>query len=102
MNIGDTGTNANQAQRIRFPFDVQFTTSGTNSSLPAFPSAGNEAFFSLTASINIQGTPFPLTPTAEIELVGGADPYFTNVNPDQGNFFYLSQDLRVFTITPGT
>jgi hypothetical protein len=34
--------------------------------------------------------------------VGGADPYFTNVNPDQGNSFYLSQDLRVFTITAGT
>jgi hypothetical protein len=34
--------------------------------------------------------------------VGGSDPYVPNVNPTQGNAFYLSQDLRVFTITPGT
>src|SRR2546430_6249272 len=35
------------------------------------------------------------------ELVAGADPYFTNVDPTQNNVFYLSQDLRVFTSTPG-
>ena len=96
--LGDTGASANKAQRIRFPFDVKFTTS----SLSAFPAAGAETFFSLSATIIADGNPFPLAPTAEIELVGGADPYFTNVNPDQGNFFYLSQDLRVFTITAGT
>ena len=32
--------------------------------------------------------------------MGGADPYYTNVDPGQGNVFYLSQDLRVFTATP--
>jgi hypothetical protein len=101
-DVGKSGANANVAQRIRFSYDVKFTTSGSNSSLPAFPATGAEAFFSLSATITIQGNQLPLTPTAEIELVGGADPYFTNVNPDQGNFFYLSQDLRVFTIIPGT
>jgi hypothetical protein len=100
--LGDSGANANLAQRIGFPFDVQFTTSGANSSLGAFPAAGAEAFFSLSATIEIGGSQLPLTPTAEIEPVGGVDPYFTNVNSAQGNAFYLSQDLRVFTITPGT
>jgi Pro-kumamolisin, activation domain len=101
-DVGNTGANANVVQRIRFPFDVQFTTSGANSSLPAFPAAGMESLLSLSATITIGGNQLPLTPTAEIELVGGADPYFTNVNPDHGNYFYLSQDLRVFTITAGT
>jgi hypothetical protein len=38
--VGKTGANANVAQRIRFPFDVQFTISGANNSLTAFPAAG--------------------------------------------------------------
>jgi hypothetical protein len=96
------GSDVNQAQRIRFSYDVQFTTSGLDSSLGAFPAAGQETYLSLSATITIQGQVLPLTPMTEIELVGGADPYFTNVNPDQGNYFYLSQDLRVFTITAGT
>jgi hypothetical protein len=33
--------------------------------------------------------------------VSGADPFFTNINPNKNNVFYLSQDLRVFTATPG-
>jgi hypothetical protein len=37
---------------------------------------------------------------AAFELVAGADPYFTNVDPQANNVFYLSQDLRVFTVTP--
>ena len=36
----------------------------------------------------------------EFFLLGGDDPYFTNVNANAGNQPYLSQDLRVFTITP--
>jgi hypothetical protein len=38
----------------------------------------------------------------EFELVGGADPYFTNVDPGADNVFYLSQELRVFKATPGS
>jgi len=38
--------------------------------------------------------------STEFELVAGADPYFTNIDPTQDNVFYLSQDLRVFTATP--
>jgi hypothetical protein len=101
-DVGNTGANADVVQRIRFPYDVQFTTSGANSSLTAFPAVGMETYLSLGATITIQNNQLPLTPMTEIELVGGADPYFSNVNPDQGNYFYLSQDLRVFTITSGT
>jgi hypothetical protein len=34
-------------------------------------------------------------------LLAGADPYFANIDPNQGNLAYLSQDLRMFTGTPG-
>ena len=37
---------------------------------------------------------------APLELIGGEDPYFTNIDPTTQNVFYLSQDLRVFTATP--
>jgi hypothetical protein len=40
------------------------------------------------------------TAITEFELVGGADPYFTNVDPSQNNVFYLRQNLRLFTATP--
>jgi hypothetical protein len=38
--------------------------------------------------------------STQFELVAGANPYFTNIDPTQDNVFYLSQDLRVFTATP--
>ena len=40
--------------------------------------------------------------STKFELVAGADPYFTNIDPAQDNVFYLSQDLRVFTATPAS
>ena len=43
---------------------------------------------------NVQSLP------AEFVLLGGDDPYFTNVNATADNEPYLSQDLRVFTVTP--
>jgi hypothetical protein len=86
-------------QRIRFPFDVIFA----NSTLNAFPAAGAAAIFEvLNAQLNRAGGPLPdASAITEFELVGGADPYFTNVDPTQDNVFWLSQDLRVFTATPG-
>lgn len=85
-------------QRIRFPYDVTFQT-GT---LAAFPSPGQPAVFEeLDAAASVGGNPLRGASAAtEFELVGGADPYFTNINPAQDNVFYLSQDLRVFTATP--
>jgi len=86
-------------QRIRFPFDVRFT----NATLGAFPAPGNNPIEEvLNAVINVGGNPLPgAAAVTEFELVSGADPYFTSVNPAQNNEYWLSQDLRVFTATPG-
>jgi hypothetical protein len=84
-------------QRIGFPFDVKF------SSLGPFPSSG-ETPAEVDTSIRILGVNFPAT--TEFFFLAGADPYFTNVvqdqsNPANVNAPWLSQDLRVFTATPG-
>jgi hypothetical protein len=86
------------ASRIRIPFTVQFSSSSMNS----FPTAnppGQTAELLLTATMSIAGQSYGAETT--IELVAGADPYFLNVNTSQNNVFYLSQDLNVFTVTPG-
>lgn len=92
-------TNAEIPQRIRFPFDVRFS----NATLGAFPNPGDDPIEELLdAVINVGGNPLPgAAAVTEIELISGADPYFTNINAAQGNDFWLSQDLRVFTVTPG-
>jgi hypothetical protein len=99
-DVGNTGANANVSQRIRFEYEVQFT--GASLSSPtAFPPPGSPTpnAYTLNPSINIQGKEFPGV-SAEFFLLGGDDPYFTNINETAGNQPYLSQDLRVFTITP--
>jgi hypothetical protein len=102
-DIGKTGANANAVQRIRFGYDIKFTGgTGTNNSLQAFPAPGAApSFMALSATINIQGQTLSFNPLTDFELLGGDDPYFTNVNPAAGNAFYLSQDLRVFSGTAG-
>ena len=82
-------------QRVRFPYDVDFTAGD----LAFFPAPGAapitlelDGAFTLGGNTARAGT--------ILELTGGADPYFTNVNPALGNVSYLSQDLRVFTATP--
>jgi hypothetical protein len=94
--LGNTGANANVAQRIRFDYEVQFTNASLKSA--AFPAAGGAPKpYTLTATLNLQRQP---QVSAEFFLLGGDDPYFTNINKTAGNQPYLSQDLRVFTITP--
>lgn len=83
-------------QRILFPFDITFVPG----SYGDFPVSGETAV-ELFANITIGGTALPQA-AADFFLLAGADPYFTNVDPGQNNVFYLSQDLRVFTITPET
>ena len=96
-DIGGTGTDANVTQRIRFEYGITFN--GPLASDP-FPVPGSPpAPFTLQATINIQGTPVQSLP-AEFFLLNGEDPFFTNINDSAGNVPYLSQDLRVFTITP--
>ena len=36
----------------------------------------------------------------DFELIAAGDPYFANINPQQNNQPYLSQDLRVFSVAP--
>ncbi len=96
-DLGNTGANATVPQRIRFGYGVDFT----NSSLGVFPASGAAPkTFTANASISILGQADQLTPDAEFFLLGGDDPYFTNVNSAANNGFWLSQDLRVFTGTP--
>jgi hypothetical protein len=83
-------------QRILFPFDMDFT-SASLSIFPAPASAPIEGL--LNGSITVLGAAF--NAATVLELLSGADPYFTNVDPIQNNAAYLSQDLRVFTATPG-
>ena len=83
-------------QRVRFPFDIDFSAS----SLSLFPSSTNPPVEELlNGSITVLATAFNAPPTL-FEFVAGSDPYFTNVDPTQNNVYYLSQDLRVFTATP--
>ena len=81
-------------QRIRYPYNITFPSGIT------FPATG-ETPYQLSASITVPGNPTPFTAETLFELVAGANPYFSNVNPTQNNVFWLSQDLRVFTCTPG-
>ena len=93
----ENGADPGAQQRIRVPFDITFS----NASLADFPASGSQTF-ELDAFLATGGNPVPGTNASTLfELVAGADPYFTNVDPAQNNVFYLSQDLRVFTATPG-
>jgi hypothetical protein len=94
---------ADTPQRILFPYNVDFS-SGAN--VPPFPPPGpppTSLPFELDSSIAFQGFNGSNALAAQtlFELVSGADPYFTNIDPNVDNEFYLSQDLRVFTLTPG-
>jgi hypothetical protein len=82
-------------QRVRFPYDVDFS----QPSLLGFPPVGSERELELDGVIAVAGRRF--SARTDLEFVAGADPYFTNIDPAAENVFYPSQDLRVFTATPG-
>jgi hypothetical protein len=89
----ENGADPSAQQRIRIPFDITFT----NPKQSDF----NEATYTLDAWLTLNGNKVPSTDTStQFELLAGADPYFSNIDPTQNNVFYLSQDLRVFTTTP--
>lgn len=84
-----------QQQRVLIPYTVQFSAA----SMSAFPNAGSPAIQKLLeATLSIAGTNHAAE--TSFELGSGADPCFRNVNPNENNAFYLSQDLRVFTANP--
>jgi hypothetical protein len=97
--IFEDPANLTAPQRIRFSFDIKF------SNLNAFPAPGGAAVTSeLDATATTNGNPLNGANASTLfELLGGANPYFTNVDPNnQGDVFYLSQDLRVFSVDAGT
>ncbi len=85
-------------QRIRFPFDIRFASATLNS----FPAPGEAPLQeTLQAVVDAGGSPLHgASAITEFELVSGADPYFTDIDPAQNNVFWLSRDLRVFTASP--
>jgi hypothetical protein len=87
------------AQRVLYPFDVKFD----HTALADFPASGvtpEELTASITIGSAALGSKQQLKARTELTLVAGADPYFTNIDPAQDNAYYLSQDLRVFSIAP--
>lgn len=93
----------NAPQRIRVPYDITFASSTTSAGNTVFPAAGGSPLeLDLHAWLEAGGQNVPASDSyAAFEFVAGADPYFTNVDPTQGNVSYLSQDLRVFSSTAG-
>jgi hypothetical protein len=92
----------NTPQRILYPCTVDFLSGSVQTAANGgvFPSPGSAPFsLPITGLITISGEIFGAATV--LELVAGADPFFTNINPQADNVFYLSQDLRVFTVTPG-
>jgi hypothetical protein len=98
--IYEDPTNMAEIQRMRFSFDVTFA----NPLVTPFPSSGGQEY-TLTATFQTAGVTVPgpnSQDTINFELLSGADPYFLNIDPtDSQAVDYLSQDLRVFTITQG-
>lgn len=98
----EIASQTNTPQRILYPCTIDFASSTMQiiSAGGIFPTPGAAASsLPLTALITIAGQNFGAA--AVFELVAGADPYFSNFNPAGSNAFYLSEDLRVFTVTPG-
>jgi len=91
-------TNLTDPQRIRFSFDVTFSNPLTT----PFPASGAQDY-ALTAQFTTAGVVVPgpnSSDTINFELTSGADPYFSNIDPTDNNAVaWLSQDLRVFTMT---
>lgn len=93
-NILHQSNNPKVPQQIQFAYDLEFTKP-----LGTFPTSG-ETPAAVNSSINVLSTLFT-APTTEFFFVAGADPYFTNVVSANTSVPWLSEDLRVFTATPG-
>jgi hypothetical protein len=86
------GVNDTTPQRIDIPFDITLSASFLTQ---------NPRTYTLTVSLTSNGNPVTGgTASTQFELLAGADPYFSNIDVNQDNQAYLSQDLRVFTATP--
>jgi Listeria-Bacteroides repeat domain (List_Bact_rpt) len=87
-------------QRVLFNYDIHFDGPPA---LGTFPTTGETAVPG-NAQISVLGQTF--STETEFFFLAGADPYFVNVlpnlaDPASQNVPWMSQDLRVFTVTPG-
>ncbi|MGA2847593.1 MAG: InlB B-repeat-containing protein [Terracidiphilus sp.] len=92
-NILHQSSNPKVPQQIQFAYDVDFAKP-----LGTFPPSG-ETPVAVNSSINVLSKPFPAA--TEFFFLAGADPYFTNVVSANTSVPWLSEDLRVFSATPG-
>ena len=97
-NVYHQSANPKVPQQILFAYDVKFANP-----LGTFPASG-ETPAAVASSITMLGS--NLSALTEFFFLAGANPYFTNVvqdpaNPGQLTVPWLSEDLRVFTATPG-
>jgi len=93
----ESGVSQYAPQRIALPFNFILTDPFLN----AFPGTGS-ASYGLSVSLTSGSTTVTASQAStQIELLAGADPYFSNQNSGDTNYPYLSQDLRVFMVTPG-
>ena len=89
----ESGVPSDAQQRIRVGFDVTFTSAA----LGDFPTFGSQTY-TLNAFLATDANQVPASDaTALFELVAGADPYFTNIDPSQGNVFYFA---RIYGSSP--
>jgi hypothetical protein len=97
-------SNPDNLQRIRFSYDVIFQgqTNDPNTPITPFPSTGAKQY-SLTATFTTNSVTVQTPPASmDFELVAGADPYFSSINPQDANsVWWLSRDLRVFSLSVG-
>ncbi len=92
-NIIYQSANPKVPQQITFAYDVTFTKQQLGTFAPT------ETPAAVNSSIDVLGAPFPAA--TEFFFVEGADPYFTNVVAANTSVPWLSEDLIVFTATPG-
>lgn len=91
------GVHPKAPQRIRIPFDIKLSSP----LLGRFPSSGTSGELDLSTTLTSGGTTVSgSNATMDFELIAAGDPYFANINPQQNNQPYLSQDLRVFSAAP--
>ena len=91
----------NAPQRIRIPYDIRFSAAADGAFPPMGSSGENE--LDLHADLQSGGQKVAASDAyAAYELVAGADPTSpTSIRPRATIFYHhLSQDLRVFTVTP--
>ena len=92
------GVHPKSPQRIRIPFDITLS----NALLSQFPASGTSGELDLSTTLTSGGTTVSgSSATMDFELIAAGDPYFANINPQQNNQPYLSQDLRVFSRCAG-